>query len=195
MTILTILFFAISSSVDNLVISLNYGIKNIKINLTMNILIASISCVGTALAMIFGKFMARFINPSYSKFIGASILIILGLYMLSTALDLPRKIFGFKNLLANPETIDKDHSKSIELKEAILLGGLLCLNNIGLGIGASIVGLNILFTSITSFVFSFTFIKLGYTIGNYVLSTKVSYLAELFAALIVIILGLLEIIF
>lgn len=203
MHILSILFFALSSSSDNFIIGLSYGSKKIKINLMNNLLVAFISCTGTVAAMIFGKLICRFILPAYTNAFGSVILIIFGLIMLFNAnkkkFDKDKSIkmnqpegFHYNEMIEHPEFVDKDDSKTIEFKEALILGSILCINNVGLGIGASVSGLNIYITSMSSFIFSILFIKLGYHFGGIVSSGKLADYSENISALIIILLGIYE---
>ncbi|MBM7871738.1 putative sporulation protein YtaF [Clostridium pascui] len=206
MHILSILFFAISSSSDSLIVGLNYGAKKVKINLINNFVVSFIAGMGTFLAMIFGKLLTKLIPLIYTNIIGSSILILLGLYLLTVSLkkcgnngnnseELSEdmcEIYRYEAALRSPEIIDTNHSKTIEFKESIILGILLCLNNIGFGIGASITGLNIYITSIFSIFFSLAFISLGYYIGEKIFSNKLSKYSEIISACIIIALGIYE---
>ncbi|MBW9157380.1 sporulation membrane protein YtaF [Clostridium tagluense] len=206
MNILSVFLFAISSSSDNLIVGLSYGAKKVRINFMNNFIISFISGIGTFLAMLFGRVLLQLIPLKCSNIIGSGILILFGIYLLINWL---RKGIGIKkntekinddisefqryeNTLRNPEIIDTNNSKTIDFKEAIILGFVLCLNNIGLGIGASITGLNIFMTSISSLVFSLVFIPIGYYIGENVLSDKLSRYSEIISICIIIILGVYE---
>lgn len=203
MHILSILLFAVSSSSDNLVVGLSYGARRVSINLINNILVSLISGVGTLLAMSFGKIFLCFISSKHANIIGSCILILFGVYLLINLLrntpgnvnpkEMKEKNFRYyENSLRNPEIVDTNNSKTIEFKEAITLAIILCLNNIGLGIGASITGLNIVLTSISSLFFSLIFIPTGHFIGTKVLSEKLSKYSEVVSACIIIVLGIYE---
>ncbi|HHT98307.1 MAG TPA: sporulation membrane protein YtaF [Clostridiales bacterium] len=202
MGLFSILSFALSSSGDNFIIGLNYGIKKIKINNFMNLIVASISCLGTILAMLLGNLISDLVSPKYSNIIGGLTLISFGLYMLITSIIKTnnnniskQKTFKYFNLIDNPELLDTNNSKTIDFKEAISLGILLSLNNIGLGIGASIAGLNIVLTSFFSFLFSFLFIKIGFAIGGIFSFSKLSKVIEIVTSCMIILLGLYELFF
>ena len=199
MHILSILFFSISSSSDNFVIGLSYGAKKITINFINNLIVALISCMGTFIAMLFGKMLSSFFYQAHSNIIGSLILILFGLYMLFNSFRKkadentdPTKHHSYNDVLSHPEIVDKDNSKTIELKESFILGLILCLNNVGLGVGASITGLNIYLTSLSSLIFSIVFIQLGCFIGGRVLSKKLSSYSESISALIILLLGIYE---
>ncbi|MBZ9686909.1 sporulation membrane protein YtaF [Clostridium estertheticum] len=201
---LSILFFALSSSSDNFVIGLSYGAKKIKIRFINNLLIALISCIGTIAAMLFGKLFIRLIAPGYTNMLGSSILMLFGLFMLLNTFkkksndnkeltyDNSSKVHHYNEIINHPEAIDKNNSNTIEFKEAIVLGIILCINNIGLGIGASISGLNIYITSLSSLIFSILFIKLGYYFGSIVTSGKLAKYSEIISACVIILLGIYE---
>ena len=201
---LSILFFALSSSSDNFIIGLSYGAKKIKISFINNLLVALISCIGTVTAMLFGKLFTRLIAPQYTNMFGSLILILFGLFMLFNTLkkksndnkelicDNSSSVHHYNEMITHPEAVDKNNSKTIEFKEAIILGIILCINNIGLGIGASISGLNIYLTSLSSLIFSILFIKLGYYFGNIVSSGKLAIYSETISACIIILLGIYE---
>lgn len=201
---LSILFFALSSSSDNFVIGLSYGAKKINISFINNLLVALISCIGTITAMLFGKLFIRLISPQYTNMFGSLILIFFGLFMLFNTCkkksndhiqliyDNSSKVQHYNEIISHPEAVDKNNSKTIEFKEAIILGLILCINNIGLGIGASISGLNIYITSLSSLIFSILFIKLGYYFGSIVTSGKLANYSEIISACVIILLGIYE---
>lgn len=200
MHILSILFFCFAASSDSLVIGLSYGSKAIRINFWSNFLVACMSCIGTFLAMIFGKGLSSSMSQNYTDSIGSILLIIFGIYMLvnsarehnkSIAIN-DRSAKNYYDYIDHPELLDRDNSKEIEIKEAIVLGGILSLNNIGIGVGASISGLNIYLTPILSLSFSLLFIKLGFWIGNKIISRKISKYSEYISAVIILFLGLYE---
>jgi len=201
---LSIIFFALSSSSDNFIIGLSYGAKKIKINFINNLLVAWISCIGTITAMLFGKLLCKVIAPQYTNMFGSVILIFFGLFMLFNTYkkkqdenkelisDNSSKVHHYNEMINHPEVVDKNNSKSIEFKEAIILGIILCINNIGLGIGASISGLNIYMTSLSSLIFSILFIKMGYYFGSIVSSGKLAKYSEIISAFVIILLGVYE---
>lgn len=202
MDFISVFLFAVSTSTDNFIIGLSYGILKIKINIMSNLNIAFISCIGTFISMLIGKTFVNYIPSIYSNYLGSVLLILLGLYMLIGSLkkkslascDKGKKNNYYENFIEHPEIIDSNNSKNIEFKESILLGIILCINNFGLGIGASITGLNIYLTSFCSMIFSIVFIKLGFYIGNKSLPKNLSNCCEIVSSLIIIILGIYELI-
>lgn len=198
MSFLSILLFVIAASLDILVVSLAYGLKDIKINFSSTIVIASISALGTFISMILGKFLVDLIPVKLGDIIGGLVLLLLGFYSIYSYFK-EKKILTSHNsennssptfILENPEVADKDKSGNIDFKESLALSLALALNNFGLGIGASISGLNIAFTTISTFIISLIFISLGFYLSKTIKSKNISKNSNLIAGIIIIILSL-----
>ncbi|WP_438265960.1 sporulation membrane protein YtaF [Clostridium perfringens] len=198
MSFLSILLFVIAASLDILVVSLAYGLKDIKINFSSTFVIASISALGTFISMILGKFLVDLIPVKLGDIIGGLVLLLLGFYSIYSYFK-EKKILTSHNsennssptfILENPEVADKDKSGNIDFKESLALSLALALNNFGLGIGASISGLNIAFTTISTFIISLIFISLGFYLSKTIKSKNISKNSNLIAGIIIIILSL-----
>lgn len=196
------MLFVLSASTDNFVVGLCYGIKKINITLPINIIIALISSIGTILSMELGKLIINFIPQALTNAIGGLILIIIGLWAILSEFNSSSKkstsnkgnnFLELEDILSNPESADKDTSGNIEMKESFSLAVALSLNNMGLGIGASIAGLNIILTSVSTFFISLISISLGFTIGSKYLSKRLGKYAALVSGIIIIALGIYEI--
>ena len=198
MSFLSILLFVIAASLDILVVSLAYGLKDIKINFSSTLVIASISALGTFISMILGKFLVDLIPVKLGDIIGGLVLLLLGFYSIYSYFK-EKKILTSHNsennssptfILENPEVADKDKSGNIDFKESLALSLALALNNFGLGIGASISGLNIAFTTISTFIISLIFISLGFYLSKIIKNKNISKNSNLIAGIIIIILSL-----
>ena len=198
MSFLSILLFVIAASLDILVVSLAYGLKDIKINFSSTLVITSISALGTFISMILGKFLVDLIPVKLGDIIGGLVLLVLGFYSIYSYFK-EKKILTSHNsennssptfILENPEVADKDKSGNIDFKESLALSLALALNNFGLGIGASISGLNIAFTTILTFIISLIFISLGFYLSKTIKSKNISKNSNLIAGIIIIILSL-----
>ena len=198
MSFLSILLFVIAASLDILVVSLAYGLKDIKINFSSTLVIASISALGTFISMILGKFLVDLIPVKLGDIIGGLVLLLLGFYSIYSYFK-EKKILTSHNsennssptfILENPEVADKDKSGNIDFKESLALSLALALNNFGLGIGASISGLNIAFTTISTFIISLIFISLGFYLSKTIKSKNISKNSNLIVGIIIIILSL-----
>ncbi|WP_423249126.1 sporulation membrane protein YtaF [Clostridium sp.] len=198
MSFLSILLFVIAASLDILVVSLAYGLKDIKINFSSTLVIASISALGTFISMILGQFLVNLIPVKLGDIIGGLVLLALGFYSIYSYFK-EKKILTSPNsdnnssptfILENPEFADKDKSGNIDFKESLALSLALALNNFGLGIGASISRLNITFTTISTFIISLIFISLGFYLSKTIKSKNISKNSNLIAGIIIIILSL-----
>nr|WP_279285509.1 sporulation membrane protein YtaF [Clostridium sp. C8-1-8] len=206
MSLLAIMLFVLTSSIDNFTVALAYGVKNIKISLFSNLVISIVSSLGTFISMSLGLLLAKLLIPKTANIIGSSILLLIGLWFLydyykekkERALDINLNKSHKKscmNLLDNPEVADFDNSGTIDLKESFSLSIALAINNVGLGIAGSIAGLNIAYTTIVTFIFSIIVIPIGMILGSKFLAKRLGNTAPLISALILIVLSLFEFIF
>ena len=205
MHILPSFLFSISANIDNFTVGLAYGIKNIKIKLLSNLIIAFISSIGTFISMYMGFLISKLILPKVANILGCTILIVIGTWFIADSfrekdnhpkskLNKRNDIKTYEQLLDNPTIADADNSGSIDIKESITLAISLTLNNLGLGIGASITGISILFTTFFTFIVSILSISLGYFIGKSFLSKLLGKYAIIASGGIIIFLGVYELI-
>ena len=204
MNILAILLFVFSSSFDIFTVSIAYGLKNIKINLSSNLVIAIISSLGTFLSMELGTALTSILPEKSAAIIGGVILLILGIYFIydyykELKVNKSIKICEYAKspicILDKPEIADIDKSGTIEFKESFMLSIALALNNIGLGIGASVAGLNIVLTTLITFIFSIIIIPLGLYCSRKLLNNKLGEKGSLISGILLIILAIMTILY
>ena len=203
MTLIPIILFVLSTSIDTFVVSLAYGMKNIKIGFLSNLVIAFISALGTFLSMFLGYILINIISLKLANLIGALVLLILGVYFIldyrksknaqiyssylcSKEKNSPHKILKF------PEIADTDNSGSIDLKESVILSLALTINNLALGLAASITGLDIYLTSIITFIFSIILVPFGIYISKKFLNKFIVEKGSLISGVIILFLALIE---
>lgn len=202
MHLLSSLLFALSANIDNFTVGIAYGIKKIKIPFFSNLLIAFITAAGTCISMAIGIAVSKILTPSSANILGSVILILLGVWIAKDYFkygkaaqdDQPEKTHKphYDQILSEPEKADRDHSGTIDSKESLTLALALMVNNFGLGIGASITGLNIAVTALCTFFFSILSILIGCLLGKRCFSTFFGRFAPLLSGLIVIVLGVYE---
>lgn len=205
MHIISSIILAFSASIDSLIIGLAYGIKKIKIDFIINIIIAIVVTLGTFLSMYIGLILSKFIPKQFCSLIGSFMLIIMGCWMLYVEYkkNRPQKnksgelmdSLNYDEILNNDKTLDMDHSGTIDIKEALTLAVALSVNNLALGIGGSIAGLSILITTIFTFIFSILTLLLGLKIGNSFLSNFFGKYSSYISAFIIITMGITELLF
>ncbi len=199
---LSALLYSLSSNLDNLVIGIAYGVKKIKIGLISNLIIATVTSIGTLISMSVGKFISGFLPTSLTNMLGAVIIMLLGLYFLiQSILKLIPKSYSNSLALKNVDEImdyaeqsDSDNSGTLNIKEAFVVSLGLMLNNLGTGLAASITGVNVSITVICTFILSIALLMLGKSIGHNVLGSICGKYSPLISGVLLIILGIFELI-
>ncbi|MGL5694057.1 MAG: sporulation membrane protein YtaF, partial [Peptostreptococcaceae bacterium] len=192
------------ANLDTLAVCISYGIKKVKLSIIASLLISFITSLGTFLSMYFGYVITNFISPKIVTALGGSLLLFLGFKMIidftkkyknKSNGDLARnKKITYSEILDEPEKADIDNSGDIDLKECITLSIALTLNNISLGIAASIAGISILLNTIFTFVLTLINIGLGFYIGNKYASTLMGEYSDLISGLLLISIGIYQVI-
>ena len=189
--LLNCLFLAISSSIDSLGIGITYGIKNTKITIGAKSILFFISFIISIISIYFGNLL-KFIFPDFLiHYLGAFLLILMGLFMCFQSLKKSKrddivknsknlemsdteKIYSFFikclgitiKIIKNPSSSDLDKSNIIDSKEALFLGLALSLDSFCIGIGFSMINtFSIIFPLLTS-CFQLFFLSLGNYCGK-----------------------------
>ena len=185
--LLSALLFGVSSNVDNLVVGMSYGIKKTPIRWADNLTVALITLVGTVLSMILGKSVRLFLPRWLAGVLGSVIIILIG------AVGLVKFLIKLRRSDEADEEERELALQTLTRTEALILGLASALNNVGLGIGASITGLPVLPTALCSFLFSLVFLYAGNLIGRSKIAELVGEFAEPLAGLLMIGMGVYEI--
>lgn len=186
--LLSVILFAISSNLDNLVVGLSYGIKKVHIPFIPSLIIGLLTLAGTAVSMILGRNLLPFLPEGVGRLLGSVIILLIGAYgILCFLIKKSRR----------PEKSAKTVSNSLPprlltIREAFALGIALAVNNAGLGIGASISGLGAFSASAASFLFSMGFLAIGNSAGKQWLSSLIGGYADLIASAVMVVLGIFE---
>lgn len=203
MNLLAVLLFVLTSSIDNFTVALAYGVKRIRIGTVSNLVIAFVSSIGTLISMATGKLIGSYISPSLANLLGSLLLFLIGIWFIidyvkskkyrqanvsNEFVDAPNCM----EILEYPEIADLDHSGTIDFKESFTLAVALAINNVGIGIGGSIIGLNVLLTSSLTFIFSLVLIPLGILVGRGVFSKFFGTYSSLISAIILIAISIFE---
>jgi putative sporulation protein YtaF len=177
------LLLALSSNLDNVGVGVAYGIRRVCVPFASNLVIALITGIGTLAAMLAGKTIGSFLEPRVAHLLGGALLTGLGIWVAfqeSRAIvqrespphaGMNRRIRGASlvsrigTILDNPFSVDRDFSRHIDRKEALLLGFALSLNNVVNGVAAGIAGLDPLPVTILVCIFSVLTIWVGMSAG------------------------------
>ncbi len=188
MDILSLILISFAATADSFIVGLGYGVKKVHILGTSNLFISVCCLLGTSLAMLIGKCLGSWIPTGLAEMLGGLVLLCFGLYMLYSAIMPPKE--GIRKFTNDPQAVDKDHSNKIELRESLMIGLVLSLNNMGLGIGAGISGYPIMITAVICAVASFLFVQAGSKCGNRITSDSHGKRLEIFSSILVILLGI-----
>lgn len=194
MQLFSALLFGISASLDALVMGVTYGLRRICIGLRQNILISMITLLGTCLSVGCGSLLGPLLPSSLGTWMGSGILILYGLYYLMKSMKKLSK--KYRKSMADSNDFHcaqkQDASKcslALSYGSAFTLGVALSVNNIGIGLSASIAGLSLAPAAVMTILFSVSFLFLGNHLGRSFLSRWIGNAAEPISGVLLIILG------
>lgn len=214
---LSIFWLAFAVSLDSFGAGTTYGMRGVRIPFTSVFIIAVCSGCVVYLSMWFGQWLAQGILSQYAHLLGASIFIVLGVWGLYQGMkhddaeelveeeikraEIPEqrvwtvsiRSFGLViQILKTPMAADVDRSGTITSFEAFLLGLALSLDALGAGIGAALMGLPSLLTSLVIVGMCACFLYLGMWLGFYYIHQSRFKFFSILPGIILIILGLLR---
>lgn len=182
--LITAILFSFSANIDNIAIGISYGIKKIHIPLYKNIIIAFFTCFFTFLSMYLGNYIAILLSENIANILGPIVLLIIGFYSIFSELLKNKSDINFES-----RTINK-----LSIKELTTLIIMLSVNNIAVGIAASVAGINILIATICTFLFSLLLLYIGNIIGIKALNNKfIEKYSTLISSFILIIIAIIQI--
>lgn len=156
---------ALANNLDNASVGLALALARVRIGPLVNLWIAFVTFVITAASVLAGNRVARIMPAGLAHGMCASILGLMGLWMVATALLARRDVesansaaagpLSMRALLADPRTADADRSYNIDLREGTLLALTLCINNVGGGVGAGLARLSAVGVGLLSAAVSF----------------------------------------
>ena len=182
MYIVSVFLFAAAANLDSFVVGLSYGVRRVHIQFHATLLIAGIVMLGTFLSMVLGAGLKGLIPAEWGGRLGSGLILLLGAYCL--VCFFARRGEGE----AGPEV----KLQYMGLRETAALGCALTVNNVGLGVGASIAGLGLWLTVLASSACSFLFLYAGNRLGKSWLSAVIGGYAEPISGVMMIALGLFE---
>jgi len=208
----TIFLLSLACSLDNIGIGIAYGVRKLSIPFGTNLLIAGLTAGGTLIVMLGGHLVTRLISTQTAMLIGGVIIILAGTWVViqETFLRLPAKPPEELHLIAlagvpevsllkkifmildNPFIADQDFSGHIDLKEGVILGLALLLNNLPIGLVAGLLGLSPLLVGVSLIVLSIVTIWVGISAGYFLGHHWLGRLSGPVSGVILIIIGAYE---
>jgi putative Mn2+ efflux pump MntP len=136
------------SNLDNLTVGVAFGMRESRIAAAPNVVIAAVTMAATAGAMTSGRALSRVLPPSLAAAVGASIIGAIGVWTVLASLRVvrlpdsstepgPGERRGGRYLVSG----ELDRENVIALREALVLGVALALNNAAAGVGAGVAGI------------------------------------------------------
>jgi putative sporulation protein YtaF len=205
---LTILLIGVAANLDNLGISVSYGLKSTRIPFASNLVIAVISMICAYISITAGELISHFITLKIANIIGGCLIIFLGgkcivesLFPKTSSepgqkqdLEQLRVDSNYSKVIAHPDLADINEDKVITLKEAILLGLALAMNCLAMGLGAGFTGISPLLATISIGAFSLLSISFGIMIGTKITGNRIAKYSNIISGLLLIMIGIYEII-
>ncbi|HHZ19343.1 MAG TPA: sporulation membrane protein YtaF [Firmicutes bacterium] len=182
--LLSILAFTVAANLDNLGVCLAYGANGTRITPPANLLIAAISGLATALSVTAGGKLAQWVGPATARLLGMAGMVLIGGWVCLKAIvdgwappdqKEPREVCSLRikplglivSILKEPLKADLDQSKTIDLKEALLLGTALSANCLASGVALGLLELPLVPTALAVAVGSFCCTHLGWMLGRF----------------------------
>ncbi len=181
------LLFGISASLDALLIGISYGIRGIRIYLWQNLLISGITLLGTCLSVGLGNWLSPRLPDQISRYAGSMILMLFGVWYC---------VKWVAKMLAHSRKIAQAAAASapcLSFPALLVLGVGLSLNNMGIGLSASIAGLTLVPAAIATLACSLLFLLTGNRLGRCRLLQFLGNAADPISGILLILLAFLQI--
>lgn len=159
------LLFGVSASLDSLLVGVGYGIRGVHIKLWQNLLIGLVTLLGTCLSVGAGHLLTPLLPESLCNYTGSMILALLGVYYIAKWMFTLRSR-GQRGNSDMVSTSAAGKPNALSLAEVLALSVTLSLNNVGIGLSASLAGLALLPAAAATFVSSVILLFLGNKLGR-----------------------------
>ena len=191
---LTILLIGVAANIDNLGISVSYGLNSKKIPLLQNLLIALISMICAFISISTGSFLSYYFSQSIANVAGGSLIIGLGLWFIFYSSPVVKSNGNSQKPTWQFRLPKFDQAKDITWKETFFLGFVLGVNCLTIGFGAGFTGVPPFSASISIGIFSIISIYFGVMLGKNIGGTVFGRYSTIISGVLLIIIGIYEII-
>lgn len=197
MQILSSLLFGVSASLDSLLVGVSYGIRRVHIRLWQNLFISFVTLLGTCLSINAGHLLTPLLPEAVCSYAGSLILALLGIYYIIKWLTVSLQN-RHENKLPHYSEISSASAKkewaALSFAEVFTLSLTLSLNNLGIGLSASLAGLSLLPTAVATLICSVLLLFLGNQLGRCRLLQLAGTTAEPVSGILLIGLGFVQLI-
>lgn len=222
MQLLPSLLFGISASLDALLVGIGYGLRKVRIRAWQNLVISLVALLGTCLSACLGSRLLPFLPLSSAGCIGSIILMLLGAYyiikwifsdLMNCRLRSGDEVSGCEmsasdahpHKMSPRETLPREMtlqeismddmrliSVGLSAWETLILSLTLSVNNIGIGLSASMAGLPLLPAAAMTFSCSALFLLCGNRLGQSHFLRLIGNAADPISGLLLIGLGIMQ---
>ena len=197
MHFLSSLLFGVSASLDSLLVGVSYGIRRVHIRLWQNLFISFVTFLGTCLSRGAGHLLIPLLPKAVCSYAGSLILARLGIYYIIKWLVSSLRNRRAGRLSHYSEISSASAPKkweALRLAEVLTLSLTLSLNNLGIGLSASLAGLMLLPTAAATLLCSVVLLFLGNQLGRCRLLQLAGNAADPVSGVLLIGLGLVQLI-
>lgn len=192
MQLLPSLLFGVSASLDSLLVGIGFGLRRVRILLWQNLLISFVTFLGTCLSVLLGVHLLPLFPSFPGHLAGSLILILLGVYYMVK--QLPLSLRKRRSADKKREPVKASSREALSLPELCFLSLSLSVNNMGIGLSASMAGLRPVPAAVSTFFCSVVFLLAGSHLGRSRFLQLVGKAADPISGLLLIGLGILEMI-
>ncbi len=198
-TIWMVLAIGLASNLDNAGVGIAYGVRKIRISRVANSIIACASMIATFIGGALGNVVSLWVSVFIAHLIGTVVMVSVGIWVLCQPLIEKQTAKRASNkhlmtqILRSPVDADRDHSKSINSKEAVLLGTALSMNALAGGFDAGIIGIPLIATAMAVGLFSYLLMAVCSYVGSKFAANIIGEHATILSGLLLIIIGLQQI--
>ena len=198
MLLVSSLLFGVSASLDALLLGVSYGLRGVHIRLLQNLFISVITLLGTCLSVSLGSFLTPMLPSVISGCAGSLILMFLGVYYITKWIlsALQCRISGQSEEPKEAALTSAERPcPRLTILQLFLLSLALSVNNLGIGLSASMAGLTLIPAAIATGACSVLFLYLGNRLGRSRLLQLIGNLSEPISGVLLIGLSLFQLFF
>lgn len=197
MHFLSSLLFGVSASLDSLLVGVSCGIRKVHIRLWQNLFIGFVTLLGTCLSIGTGHLLIPLLPEIVCRYAGSLILALLGIYYIIKWLAASLQNRDDDRLPHYSEISSASANRkweALSFAEVFTLSLTLSLNNLGIGLSASLAGLMLLPTAAATLICSVVLLFLGNQLGRCRLLQLAGSAAEPISGILLIGLSLVQLI-
>lgn len=173
-----LIIIAFLNSIDNLGVAIAFSIAGTKVPVTKNILLSTMAFAVSFVSALSGDYISNFLNENTCNILSMLLLVIMGLRMIH------------QSFRKKEESLEK--YSVISNKEAITVGIILALDDVGSSVSSGLIGYSAFMVSIPFFVISFIFFFLANFSTRFISRLNIGKKATIVSGILMILLGILR---